>query len=175
MPYNFINGWQKPVFTIYQLIGGRIIKIDTIELPIVNSDGLIETAIDLKTSHELLNYTLEQDVHGWRIKWTLPYNEYANVDTMMKIQQILRYHKAGYMIWLTPRKDNPTRRFEVIFTGGEVSYGIKRGGAGSVGNNGVELEFTTKYLIEDLAWIDPNAIIYACWYNHNPLNVYVAP
>lgn len=167
---NFINGWRNPRFKIYTEAG---VLVDTIELPIVNSDGLVESLEDLKVSHELLNYSIVTDVRGYRITWTLPYTEYANVGTMMKIQQLLRYHKANYKVILIPRIDNPSRKFEVTFSGDTIEMGIKKGGVGAVGNRLIELKYTTKYLIEDPKWIDPNAVIYATWYNHNRFNVVV--
>lgn len=164
---NFLNGWRHPVFKIYN----NNILLDTIDLPITGAEGLIETIQDRKIEHELLNFSIYQKVYGFTIVWQLPYTEYANKATMKKIQNLLRYHKSGYDIVLTPRADIPRRHFPVVYTGDELAHGIKKGGANSVGNRLVNIEFTTKYLLDDPNWIDPDEIQYTGFTFHNRLTV----
>lgn len=152
--FNFINGHKAPKFRIKDGVN----LIDTLILPI--TEGLIESTEELKTEHELLNYEIVKNVHGFRLSWALPYKNYANKETMLKIQQILRYSKAGYQIYLMPRLDCPWRNYQVILNSG-IEYGIHGHGALAVGNKGVEMSFVTKDLIDDTGWIDPSAIIYS--------------
>lgn len=167
---NYINGWKWPVFKIFEQPPINTL-IDTINLPIVNASGLIENVQVLNITHEFNSRTLVQRILGYRITWTLPFDEYAKAQTMQDIQQIIRYCKAGYKIVLTPRADLPTRNFEVLYTGESFDMGIKKGGAGSVGNRLVVIEFTTKYLLDDIGWVDPNDKQYTGFKSHNPLNV----
>lgn len=162
---NFINGWKQSKLRVKN---GAVL-IDTIILPI--TEGLIESTEELKTEHELLNYEVVKDVHGYRLSWRLPYSQYANKQTMLMIQQLLRYSKAGYQIYLMPRIDCPWRNFEVIYNNDSLDYGIKRGGINAVGNNALEIKFVTKNLINDTGWIDPDSIIYSGFYLHNRLAV----
>jgi len=164
---NFLNGYKNPIFKIYD----DNIIIETIALPIVNASGLIENVQTLNITHEFNSRKFVQKILGFRISWSLPYDEYARVDTMMKIQQILRHCKTGRKIVLTPRADLPTRNFEVIYTGEELQMGIKRGGANAVGNRLTVIEFTTKNMVDDIGWINPNDIIYTGFLFHNRINV----
>ncbi|MBE2228249.1 MAG: hypothetical protein IAE93_12925 [Ignavibacteria bacterium] len=165
---NFLNGWKNPVFKVYD---SNHFLLDTISLPITGSEGFTETIQDRKIEHELLNYTLYQKVYGFTILFRLPYTEYANKETMKKIQQLIRYHKSGYKLVLTPRADVPRRSFIVVYTGDELDQGIKKGGSSAVGNRLVNLEFTTKDLIDDPNWIDPDEIQYTGFQIHSRLTV----
>lgn len=170
MSTNFINGWQYPSFKIYHVIGGDTFTvgfIKKIDLPLVNEEGLIESVQELKNVHELLNYSLEDKIYGYRITWTLPYSNYANKNTMLSIQEILQYLKAGYRVVLTPRSDLPMRNFIVKYSGDKLDVGNKKGGSKAVGNRLATISFTTKDLVDDLGWIDPDKIPHAVWYNHN--------
>lgn len=164
---NFVNGWRHPIFRIYN----NSILIDTIELPITGVEGLVETIRERRIQHELTDFTLLHKVFGFTISWNLPYSEYANKVTMLNIQQILRYHKAGYKIILIPRADLPRRNFEVLYTGEEIEMGIKKGGSAAVGNRLVNIQFTTKYLLDDFNWIDPDTIQYIGFRQNNRLTV----
>lgn len=168
---DFINGWQNPVFKIYD----ENVLVEIINLPITGASGLVESTQELKTSHRLLNYSTVEDIYGYWITWTLPYSEYANKDTMLKIQKIMKYRKSGFRIYLIPRSDDATRGFWVVYTGDSLDFGIKRGGASAIGNRLVTIEFRTKDLIENLNWTDPNAKRYGCWYQHNRLAVQYVP
>ncbi len=163
-----VFGWRNPVFKIYDSVNN---VIEEIELPIVNKSGLLENISEMKVKHELNDFTLLQKTFGYRLKWTLPYDEYLNITTMLNIQEILRYQKIGYKIILTPRKDVKLRRFEVHYTGDSLEYGIHGKGSLSIGMKNVKIEFTTKYLIEDLGLVDPNTIMYAGFYLHNRMAV----
>lgn len=170
---NFINGWKWPVFKIYDSANNNVL-LASITLPIVNASGLIERVQTLNITHEFNSRKLVQRILGYRITWTLPYDEYAKGDTMMKIQEILRHCKTGRTIFLTPRADLPTRSFEVIYTGEELDMGIKRGGVNAVGNKLTVIEFTTKNMIDDIGWVNPNDIIYTGFAKHNPISVLAA-
>lgn len=157
----FVNGWKNPVFKLYNLNNdGSVI---TIELPITGSEGLLESTQELKLSQEFTDYSFLDQVYGYRITWTLPYSEYAHKDTMLKIQNIMRYRKLGYRIILIPRADVPQRRFEVIYTGDSLEYGIKKGGANAVGNRGVSIHWTTKNLVPDINWVDTDLTPIIVW------------
>jgi len=163
----FINGYRNPVFKIFH--GSTL--LDTISLPITGVGGLVETIQERRIVHELTNFTLLNKVFGYTLHWNLPYSEYANKETMLLIQQLLRYHKAGYQIILIPRADLSRRFFEVLYTGDSLEMGIKKGGANAVGNNLVTIEFTTKYLTDDINWIDPDTIQYIGFNTHNRLAI----
>lgn len=166
---NFVNGFQNSVIRI---IDNANALIDVIELPYAGREGLKESIEELAVTHDLNNFTILKKVFGYRINWELPYKEYSNINTMMSIKKILDYQKAGYRLILIPRKDLPIRKFEVFYSGKSLDYGINGGGIFAKGNKHVELQFTTKYLINDLIFYDPNAIRYTGWYNHNRLAVY---
>ena len=166
---SFINGWRNPVFKIYEQPSN--ILLNTISLPIVNASGLIENVQTLNVTHEFNSRKLIQKILGYRITWTLPYDEFANADTMILIQEIIRYCKSGHKVVLTPRSDLPGRSFEVLYTGEELEMGIKRGGSTSVGNRLTVITFTTKYMLDDIGWINPAHITYTGYYIHNKHNV----
>lgn len=167
---NFINGWKWPIFKVYDPLNNYQL-LTTISLPIVNASGLIEKVQTLSITHEFNSRKLVQRILGFRIIWTLPYDEYANADTMLMIQEILRHCKSGRKIVLTPRADLLTRSFEVIYTGEELEMGIKRGGAGAAGNRLTIIEFTTKNIVDDIGWINTSDIIYTGFSYHNRINV----
>lgn len=165
---NFLNGWKNPIIKV---LTSRNIVLETIELPFAGKEGLKESIEELNVTHELNNFTTLKKVFGYRITWKLPYKEYANVSTMMKIKKILDYQRAGYKLVLIPRKDLPLRKFEILYTGKSLEYGIHGHGINAIGNKDVELEFQTKYLVEDLKFFDPNEIIYSGFYLYNRLGV----
>lgn len=162
---NFINGWKAPKFRIKD---GNVL-IDTIVLPI--SEGMIETIEELKIEHTLLNYDIEKEVHGFRLSWKIPYTVWANKNVMLEVQQLMRYSKAGYRIILTPRLDLPTRSFEVLLNNDMIEYGIKKGGENAIGNSGIELTFTTKSIIDDTEFVDPDAVQYTGWFLYSRMGV----
>jgi len=165
----YINGCKHPVFKIYHPTSHNL--IDTIELPIVNSEGLIESIEEKKIVHELLTYESLEYIQGYKITWLLPYSEYANKSTMLKVQSLFRYRKGGYKLILIPRADLPRRHFEVIFSGDSIEYGIKKGGNKSIGNRLLSIQWTTKNILSDFDWIDPDTIQFFAFFNHNPFNI----
>lgn len=166
---NFINGWSYPIFKIYHPTKHYL--VETISFPITNSDGLIETVEELKVKHLFLNYSYKEKIDGYRISWCLPYNEYVKKETMFKIQKILRYRKSNYRINLTPRADMLKRHFDVIYTGDTLDFGIKKGGTNAVGNRLVQISFTTKNIVDDPNWRDPDEVTYSGWFLHNRFSV----
>ncbi len=149
-----INGYQNPRITI--LNGGSTAAV--IDLALTNSEGLVEKYDIKKLEHELLNYTVASRIEGFKITWTLNYDEYATGEQMMLIKQILEYSKLGYRLFLTPRKDHPWRGFEVYVSMDNFELGLRRGGAAAKAHRLVVLEFSTVKLEPDLKWFSSDFV-----------------
>lgn len=128
--------------------------IQEVILELTNAEGLIETAIPINITHTLIDYTILKKDIGWRLKWTLHYNEWITIDNLLKIQEILRYAKQGFNVNFTPRIDLPQRNFEVIFNSDNIDVGVINQRGKYFLNKGVILEFITKQIINDLNYID---------------------
>jgi len=158
MAIDYINGSDKPKFTALHPITNEI--VEHIPFPLTNESGLIEDTDELKASHYLLfDDCIEEYVRGYRINWTLYYDQHIHKDTMKALEKVLKYRKDRYPILFTPRIDAQDRYFEVNYTG-NFQFGIHKGGLNAPGNKGVVIQFTTKRKVADLNWIDPDDIQY---------------
>lgn len=157
--YNYLNGVSYPQF---QIIDGNGVVKQTIQLPITNSKGLIENYIEKNISYEFLDYRKEKKILGYNVNFTLHFDEWTSKKTLLKIYQLLHWEYTfrlpgyeNYKIILTPRVDAPSRNFDVIGTNENMSLGVMRGGVNAIGNKGIILNYTTKYL-SNWGWIDPD-------------------
>jgi hypothetical protein len=145
--YNVINGYKNPKFEIVTSQGTSVY-----ELPLTNSSGLIETYEVLSINHMLHDYTNLQQVQGYHIRWTLHYNEYVKPDTLLKIKEILEAPKHGFKLFIIPRADMSSRKFEVNILNDEIALGILKGGINATGHRLPVLEFKTVYKQEYIDW-----------------------
>jgi len=145
------NGYRTPQFEIYDLTGS---KVDTIEMPLTNSKGLVESYEIKKLEHELDDFTVLSSIKGYRISFTLHYDEYISGDTLLLIQNIINYAYCGYKLVLIPRSDIlfSWRKFEVYVSMNSFDLGIGKGGLAANYNRLPVLVFTTKYLQNSLQW-----------------------
>ena len=144
---DIINGYKNPKFEVETTRG-----IDVYELPMTNSPGLIETYEVLSINHLLHDYTNLQQVQGYHIRFTLHYNEYVTADTLFKIKEIIEAKKRGYKLFIIPRADIPSRKFEVTVLNDEFALGILKGGINAIGHRLPVLEFKTVYKQEYIDW-----------------------
>lgn len=162
MAIKYINGSDKPRFVIRNPNTNDI--VETITLPITNESGMEEETEEDKITHEFLYQSrIEDYVRGYRIRWRLPYDQYADLTTSKAVQTIMRYRRDRYKIFFTPRIDVPLRNFEVNFRGA-INQGVNRGGQYGEGNRLMVLNFETKYAVFDMNWMDPNEVIYTGWF-----------
>jgi hypothetical protein len=154
-----MNAVGKPKFRIYSENN----LIQEITLDLTNTEGLIETAIPINISHTLIDYTITKKEIGWRLKWTLHYNEWITIDNLLKIQEVLRYARQGFNINFTPRIDLPQRNYEVVFSSDNISIGIITQKGKYFLNKGVILEFTSKQILNDLNIINIDNIPFAVY------------
>jgi len=160
-----INGYKNPVFRLINKTGGYI----NVELPLTNSGGLVEDYEIVKIKHDLLqtdsegNYNIKtvQKILGYRIFWTLHYNEFITGESLLLIQQIIEHEKSGGKIMLIPRLDYEARGFEVYTSMDNFSLGLRRGGAKAKFHRLPVLRFATVNIEPDLKWtLDPAAGTY---------------
>lgn len=143
-----INGYKHPYIRIIN--NGRL--EGEYDLALTNSEGLIEKYEIKKLEHELLNYSVASRIEGFKISWTLNYDEYISGESLLQIKEILEFAKFGYKIFLTPRKDHPWRAFEVYVSMDDFELGLRRGGASAKAHRLVVLGFTTVNLEPNLKW-----------------------
>jgi hypothetical protein len=146
---NIINGYKNPAFSILKSIDRSTTNIN---LPLTNTDGLIETYEMLKVSHEFCDYSFETQLMGFRIHFTLNYSQYITGTALLSIRQVLIAAKNGDTIYIIPRADKPLRQYEVVVSMDNFELGLLKGGASSPGHKLPVLTFTTKYLQTDLGW-----------------------
>lgn len=146
-----INGNGIPKFAIYNGITFK----ETIELPLTNKKGLIETPEEKTASYETIDFETITESYGWKIYFKLHYDEYTSDDTTAKIIKLLNYEKNGHRIILTPRNDIQTRYFEVKGLNRSINVGVLKSG-----NRLIELNYVTRYLIPNLDAINPLDIRY---------------
>jgi hypothetical protein len=137
--------------------------IQEIILDLTNEAGLIETAIPINISHTLIDYTIIKKEIGWRLKWTLHYNEWITIDNLLRLQEVLRYSKQGFNVNFTPRVDLPQRNYEVVITNEAIDIGIINKRNRYIYNKLVVLEVMTKNLIQDLNWSNINYVPFGIW------------
>jgi len=151
-----INGYKHPrIITVSQ--GKQFIY----ELNLTNSKGLVETYEFKKLEHELISLAdfndieILQKMQGFRIYWTLNYDEFISGEDMLTLKQILEDALAGNKIILVPRVDFPLRNFEVIVSSSGFELGISKGGEFASHNRLPVIRFVTKKLEPDLKWFTP--------------------
>lgn len=151
---SIINGYQAPRFTI--LSNGSVIA--TIDLPLTGSGGLVEGYTIVNQRATNIAFSRSQKIHGFHITWQLNYDEYITGESMLLIKQIIEYAKAGYDIWLTPRKDHPWRAFKVYISSDNFSLGLRKGGSAAKAHRLVVLEFATIDAEPDLKWYTSDTV-----------------
>lgn len=167
---NIINGWKNSIIDFYYNppLSGLYKRF---ELQMCGENGLVESKEDLKTEHFLLNDKHIQELRGWRLTWTLDWSEYANNTLMLQLEEIWQLEKLKiYKMVLFPRADTFRRAFEVYNSGDTFEFGLNGGGGeNTFGHDFVVVQFTTVNKVEDLNYIDLDAIQYTFWINHNKL------
>ncbi|HEY3250929.1 MAG TPA: hypothetical protein VGK25_07410 [Ignavibacteria bacterium] len=151
-----INGYKYPRI---KTVVDRGVK--TYDLSLTNSKGLIETYELRKIEHELIDLSdpkkisINQFWLGFKIIWTLHYDEFIDSADLTKIKAVLEAANSGGQLLLTPRIDFPLRTFEVYAANSNFELGIHKGGADAKYNKGPVIQFATVNLEPDLKWYEP--------------------
>lgn len=167
----YVNGYGKPIFVIRDPVTKAIIEVITFPQTLM-PDGLMETHREDSTYVILtkINSTAGnvskrkvKTINGWESSFYFDYNAYADNDTIInKVKKVQDYETDGKIIDLVPRADNPSRRFQVMqVPGSEIVVQILGGGARSIGNRSLNLNYITVNLSKYLPISDPNNIQYA--------------
>jgi len=107
-----------------------------------------------KDEYENLSFVKKKKTKGWDMYFTLNFPEYAAKATATKIMQLLDWEYAisntpsmyNFRIYLTPRADVMSRKFEVIGDNKEMVMKVLKGGVNCIGHSGLILKYQTKYL-----------------------------
>lgn len=158
----FLTGCEYPVFKIYD--SATEILIETIQLDLTGSGGLIETVTSPHdTIHRLITGEIAVQTSSDRITFTMDYSDMLNKENGLKIYDIWKYWKEKDMfgnqknkIILYPRAEILNRFFEVVYTGEGFELGISRGDIQAV-NTRFIWQWTTKFLV-DINWQDVDDI-----------------
>lgn len=154
---NYINGYSTPRFLI---LDSNNNLINTIDLDLTNTDGLLESYKDESIIHVLDKDKEIRKVYRAgkkRIFFTFHYNEFFHKNLALNIIKILEQEENGYKIILIPRSDVLARRFEVVYSGDDFEIGLNKGGINAQSNKLLVLKWQTKRL-EKPNWIDPDDI-----------------
>ncbi len=151
-----INGYKNPLFKLVYKTGAYAF----IELPLTNSGGLVEDYEIVKIKHDLLqsgangsyNIMTVQKILGYKIYWTLHYNEFITGEALLLVKQILDHEKSGNKLMLIPRSDCKAREFEIYTSMDNFSLGLRKGGAKSKFHRLPVLQFATVNIEPDLKW-----------------------
>lgn len=152
---NFVNGYSNPRFDIYN--GNNF--VETINLDLTMSAGLVEKINEHSIQHELQNLTKEKEILGYSIDFKLSYAQYSDKTNTLNIKKLLKYEKEKKTLILYPRADVLGRYFTVLGMNDTIEIGINKGAESAQGNRLIELKYTTKYLLDDLLFLDPDDII----------------
>lgn len=161
MKFSFVNGWKNPRFTVYNKNKHIVYQTAFSEL---NEQGMLESHEEITIQREDLANTIKEYFLGYRIHFTLHYNQFINLDTLMKFKTIADYqHKnsdaeAPYEIFLTPNEDNLVRRFQVLFSNENIDLGVLRSGEKIFGNKNVLFKLKTVQTYKDFQIFDPAKI-----------------
>jgi hypothetical protein len=153
--YNYVNGYGKPKFRIYNLNNELI---ETINLPACNTEGEPESyKREGTTIHSLLKgrLVLKPRINSektYRITWRLNYNRHITGEDCLKLMKIINYSDSGFKLIMIPYDDIPLRQFEVVFLSDEFTLDIKKGGKNAGGMYITSLDFTTAEL-HNIDWI----------------------
>jgi hypothetical protein len=152
-----INGSSYSRFIISP--AGDIPGETIVDLPVTDSQGLVETYITRQIRSELISLditqpgiTKSQQVLGYEIFWTFNYGEWVSGETLMKMQTIIQSAKAGRNLKLIPRTDMDSRYFDVIYSGDDFDLGVRKGGIKAKYNRLPVFRFETKNIEPDLKW-----------------------
>lgn len=142
----FLNGYYKPRFKILNSDGS--IK-EIIELPYCGIQGLSEGYQKIFKTHELhTGEILNFDYKGERIRFVLDYSQYSSKSLLIKARKIEDYLTSfsSYKVFLYPRSDNLSRRFEVVLPAdNSTELRILTGGVNAQGHKGFALTVVTKF------------------------------
>lgn len=157
MKFSYANGVRNPRFSVYNSSNHLVYQCTFSEL---NQDGMIETHEEVTIQREDLNRTLKEYFLGYRLHFTLHYNQFINVETLLKFKTIVDYQRSknsstSYKIYFTPNEDNLGRRFEVIFTNENIELGIIKSGNSVYGNKGVIFKLQAVDLVQSFGITDP--------------------
>ncbi|MBS1513852.1 MAG: hypothetical protein JSS63_02395 [Bacteroidetes bacterium] len=168
MKFTYANGWRNPRFSVYNKNKNLICECTFREL---NDGGMLENHEEVTIQREDLNRTLKEYFLGYRLHFTLHYNQFINLDTLLRFKTVVDYQhskdeSSPYKIYLTPNEDNLTRRFEVIFSNENIELGIIRSGERVYGNRGVIFKLQSVELVKSFDVSDPANIPYTYLNNH---------
>lgn len=139
-------------------------------LPLTNNDGRqIEEWEVKKIRHYLQGLDINdpseeisERILGYRISWTFSYSSFMDGEDVVTLNNIITRHKQGYKLTLTPRDDQPNRKFVVVPDSDTLAIGINAGGY-NASNNGLVFRLITKNIEQSLnieIAVDPDAITY---------------
>ncbi|MBZ0204239.1 MAG: hypothetical protein K8I03_14585 [Ignavibacteria bacterium] len=159
---SIINGYSHPIVKLFDPRNPSEPRF-TIDLPLTNSGGMIETYTVRKITHELINpdlaspeITTAQLILGYQITFTLHYDRFiSGEDLYGGVKKILDASKAGWRIVIVPRADAPWREFDVLLANDTLELGINKGGKSAVFHRLPVVIFRTKSLEPDLKWYPP--------------------
>ncbi len=129
----YVNGVMPPAMKIISSTGS---VIDKFELPECTKDGFLEKHIPKMILKDIIDGTTKWRLIGWKIDFTMHYNDWITGDTLYKFAEVFDYkvEHPDCKIILTPRQDNPGRTFEVYYKGDAIDLGILKGGTASIGH-----------------------------------------
>ena len=153
MSTRYLNGVSYPIIEITDQYNRRV-ENGLFTLPLTNELGLEERSVERFTEYENLSFVKKKKTKGWDMYFTLNFPEYAAKATATKIMQLLDWEYAisntpsmyNYRIYLTPRADVMSRKFEVIGDNKEMVMKVLKGGVNCIGHSGLILKYQTKYL-----------------------------
>jgi len=143
-------------------------KLFSYSLPLTNKGGRQIEDYEVKTIRHYVQgldisdptETILESVLGYRISWSFSYSDFVKGTDIEIFESILAKHKQGYTLTITPRVDNPARKFVIIPDNQTLALGINSGGY-KAGNNSWVFRFITKNLEQSLGLgvvIDPDSI-----------------
>jgi len=151
-----LNGYKYPrIITVFRGVPTAY------DLSLTNSKGLVETYEIKKLEHELISLDdfndigILQKIQGFRIYWTLNYNDFISAEDLMKLKHVLQDAVMGRQIFIVPRVDFPLRAFEVLVSSSSFELGIHKGGENASYHRLPVIQFVTKNLEPDLKWYEP--------------------
>lgn len=147
----YVNGYSTPQFKIYS--GNNL--IDTIDLNLTDTTGLVEEYEIYSINHQLIDLTNSNNLQGFHINFFLSYKSYSKKSNSINIKRLLDYFITNdYTITLTPRTDFPLNTWEVLLTNDTLQIGLLKNGINAVGNRLIDLQFKTKHIQTKIPWYD---------------------
>ncbi|MBS1494722.1 MAG: hypothetical protein JST55_14500 [Bacteroidetes bacterium] len=162
MKFNYVNGWKNPRLTVYDRYNNFVGNYTFNEL---NGEGMVESHEEVVIQREDLNKQMKEYFLGYRLHFTLYYNQFINLDTLFKFKTVVDYQRSKselspFKIYLTPNEDNLARRFEVLFANENIELGLIKTDFRAYGNKGVILKLQTVNLEKAYPLFDPANIPY---------------